>query len=318
MKAARHNPVSNPACVQPVSDKEWDFKAVPKEELEACFLYEYSREYFKRSSVLRELRELWRQYHEWRNANRRRKWDSPISRKKELGLLAHEHIERILAARLGYSTPFDLRTFPDLPWQDMQNLPKPRDWVIRQAISQAAQRRQKQKSRSDRLHIETLAQLEPPNIKTLDDFIHYHDFFHRDRSRSNTEYGFFAIDWSYPEPEIRKAFCEWLKERAGKRCQSPGVIRASRGQAADKLNWLGAFRIRKHYRKRALVEYVDSRLKVRAPYSHYPDLVKAGNKAKDLIARLFPSEVEAAKIEAQPFEYRPPTVPIKAPALKAG
>jgi hypothetical protein len=51
-----------PAPAAPLRETEWNFdkpRAVPPDEIEACFLYEYAREYYKQSGTLHDLRGPW-------------------------------------------------------------------------------------------------------------------------------------------------------------------------------------------------------------------------------------------------------------------
>jgi hypothetical protein len=225
--------------------------------------------------------------------------------------LAHEHANRILSARLGFSAPIHFRTFPALSWQELRVRSRREAWPIRHGTGQAEDRQRMRDFMGDRFHIETLAQLEPANIKSLPVWIHYHQSFRRDQDLSKTDYGFFAINWDYPLPEIRRAFARWLEERESVRKSKPRVIRKSRGNFKDKLRWLGALRIKNHYRKRDLVDYNDSKLKPDAPYRHYPDLVKKAKKAGHLISEMFPSEKEAAQLAAQPFKEDRVSIPFQ-------
>jgi hypothetical protein len=52
---------------QPLHENEWSFDDVPKEQLEACYLYEYAREFFKTSKHLQGF------FKEWNDPNRKRK-----------------------------------------------------------------------------------------------------------------------------------------------------------------------------------------------------------------------------------------------------
>jgi hypothetical protein len=112
-----------------------------------------------------------------------------------------------------------------------------------------------------------------------------------------TEYGFFAIDWGYRDAEIRRAFGEWLEDQRQERKklglsdEKPAI---SRGGFADRLNWLGALRVKNYFPKKGqLVDYDGAyltRLKVAAPYKFYTDLCKAAKRAEKEMARLFPSD----------------------------
>ena len=158
------------------------------------------------------------------------------------------------------------------------------------------------KSHSDRLHIETLRQCEPPNIRTIEAFRDYHEFYHAKLGKQdlgNSEYGFFAINWNFNDSQIVEAFKHWLSEQRkarkalGLKDAKPTV---SRGGFKDKLNWLGALRVKNHYRHKDLVAHNSPKLKLGcrpyggAPYLYYPDLLAAAKKATEEINRLFPSQ----------------------------
>jgi hypothetical protein len=112
----------------------------------------------------------------------------------------------------------------------------------------------------------------------------------------NTEYGFFAIDWDYPDSEMMQAVTEWLagkrKARAEAGLQSVKHKPISRGGYRDQLRWLGALRVRNFYPTNSMAEYTDSNLKVEAPFSHLPDLYEAAAKAENLIGQWFPAHKE--------------------------
>jgi hypothetical protein len=377
--------IAKTAMKENLSEKEWKFDSVPPDEIEACFYYEYSREYFKQSHTLQKLRVRWEAYRAWLKAHThplRARWQAyqvlqyeykkslesgkpplpkpeppppmplpkyPATPKKhEIGFIAEDYAERILSARQGFATPFDFRTFPAVSWQDLPKRPGRESWPLERGIQYAKQRQQRRKYRGDRFHIETLAQLEPPKIMTFPDWIEYHHWFRRDQDLSHTEYGFFAINWDYPVPEIRRAFSEWLNEQANERKGRPkaspsptdyglehgmfGILGnldyfrpayypspefceerkgepkrpPSRGQFKDKLRWLGALRVKKHYHYSELVDYPDANLKVEAPYKQYPDLCAAAKKAEHLISKMFPPEKEAAQIASGPLKEFPP------------
>src|SRR5205807_2348545 len=102
-----------------------------------------------------------------------------------------------------------------------------------------------------------------------------------------TEYGFFAINWRFADRDLKRTFDEWLAERR-KEVERRGWTKPDykakiRGGSMDRLNWLGALRVVKHYSKKQLVDYADTNLKVDAPYSHLPDLYKNAKKAGSLL-----------------------------------
>ena len=294
-----------PVPTAPLRETEWKFDAVPPDEIEGCYFYEYSCEYFKHSRTLQDLRTRWVASEAWSAAHWRDKPRPPITIQRVDGLLAYTVAERILNSRLGYPLAFIFQSFPSVPWQELRSETAETLPVAWGKLATADRRRERR--RNTRLHIETQAQLEPANIGTLPAWIRHHEFYRRGQDLSNTEYGFFAINWDYPPSEIRRAFGDWLEERRTEGKRKPRIRHKSRGEARDKLRLLGALRVKEHYRKRELAPPCDSRdsnLKVDAPYSHYPDLVVAANKARRLIAEMFPSEREAAQLAAAPFEQR--------------
>lgn len=295
---------------RPLSKTEWCFDSVPPSEIEACYFYEYSREYFRQSPTLQNLRDRWQAFRNWRRDQRSPY--QPVPKWHKTGLLAEVIARRILKSKSGHRVAFDFRNFPSKTWQDLRDEIRQEAWPIEHGMWEVEEQQQKRKRNTDRFHIETLAQLEPTNIRNLPTWIHIHRVFRHDQNLSKTEYGFFAINWDYPLPEIRRAFANWLKERASVIKAKPGVIRKSRGNFKDKLRWLGALRVRNHYRKRDLVDYAESKLKLDAPYRHYPDLVDNAKKAKRLISEMFPSEKGAAEIVAQPIEEDRSPIPIPA------
>lgn len=278
---------------QPLPEHEWKFDGVPKEQLEACYLYEYAREFFKSSKHLQRLL---------------KEWNDPKGKRKGKHLEAWSKALDLLSTRCEYFPPIDFRFFPQTAWQDLPVMPKTArvgfGGIIRQRATDhvnewAARHR---KSHSDRLHIETLRQCEPPNIRSIEAFRDYHEFFHAHLGKQdlgNTEYGFFAINWNFKDNQILEALKHWLSERRkarkaiGLKDAKPTV---SRGGFKDKLKCLGGLRVmefyKKHYRRKEWVSYPDQMLKmdVKAPYCYYPDLNEAANKAKQEIARLFPSQ----------------------------
>jgi hypothetical protein len=249
--------------------EEWCFKTLPKAEIEACYLYEYGREFARGDpEILKLLSEL-----QIKMAEKKRGW---------VGLL------QTLSQRFEIVfTDFPMLAFmfiPGIPWQGLSK--SDRSNIVTE-VREGYSRRQ-QKSPSRRLHIETLGQLEPANIASLRTFKFYHEIFYKD-DLGETEYGFFALNWKHTDKDIRDAFNAWLSEQRTER-NSLGIAKAkhkSRGGFSDRLNWLGALRIVNHYPAQRLADYTDSNLKIEAPYSHLPDLYANAKKARKLVAALF-------------------------------
>ena len=251
--------------------QEWDFSNVPQKETEACYLYESAREFFKKSQHLQKLRNRWCSHQKGKGVE---------------GYLAWGQALDLLRTRCKNFPDVNFKYFPEVAWQDLPDLARSR--AAEYVNYRGAQAR---KQPSDRLHIETLRQCEPANIRSLEAFQDYHDYFHPVQDEDQTEYGFFAVNWGFKSSQIVEAFKHWLNDQGEVR-RTSGLKEAkpepSRGQFRDKLNWLCALRLKNHYRKKELVDYNDARLKIAgAPYSHYPDLLDAAKKAKQEIARLF-------------------------------
>jgi len=262
---------------------EWDFKDVPGDQLEACYLYEYAREFFKSSKHLQNIQKKWNN-----SANRLEAYETC---RKALDLL------RTRCENFPYIN-FDY--FPKSTWQDLPDFPKGVPKVMRKNLRQSLAddvndwSKRFRKSRFDRLSIGTLREFEPPNVHSLEHFQEMHEVMHREQDLGNTEYGFFAVNWDFKNSQIIESFTHWLSDQREAR-KAIGLREAkrtvSRGAFSDKLNWLGALRVKNYYpHKKDLVDYSDTNLKVDAPYSHYPDLLDAAKRATEEIKQLFPTQ----------------------------
>jgi len=258
--------------------EEWDFAKVPGEELAACFAYEYARELTKQWPRLLQLLTIAKHY-------------SKLPPKHPDGwkeVRIHRLLCRIFRRRFGDCPAFWF--FPDTTWQDLEHKTR------LESVEDLNFNRGLRESPSRRLKIRTLRELEPPNVKSIEGFAYLHELF-SDEELDQTEYGFFAVDWNYPDPEIESAFKSWLKEQREERAKL-GLIeikhrKTSRGGFRDKLRRLGALRVLNHYPPEVLadlpIEVVDNpswKLKVSAPYSYLPDLYEAAKKAQRLIVEI--------------------------------
>ncbi|MEO8351711.1 MAG: hypothetical protein ABI680_08265 [Chthoniobacteraceae bacterium] len=257
------------------SRREWHFDAVPPDHLEACYSYEYSRELVRRWMRLTRLFAIWRE-----------RWQKPKGDPDRLkGYGTFRLIHKILSRRFCDFPPVFYEFFPEVCWQDLSEEQRAdmAQWV------RDGWEHHKRQLRSDRINISTLRELEPSNIKSLRTFAFVNEIL-GERDFDQTEYGFFAIDWSFEKNDIVTAFEKWLVEQSRER-ETLGLNKqkkrkGGRGGFKDKLRWLGALRVREHFRADELTDYPDTNLKVDAPYSHSPDLYEAAAKAEDLIDRL--------------------------------
>jgi hypothetical protein len=303
---------------------EWSFDDVPDDEKEACYLYEYAREFYKSSKHLQKF------YAQWKTPAKKRSGQNYLAWEKAFDLL-ETHCENF--------PRIDFENFPKIAWQDLGIWPKGAPEAVQENLKKSAAKsvnewsKRFRKSRFDRLNMATLRQLEPTRIMQqaaqsveqsyqspeeryaeqvlreaehefgqpkdylLTIFKELHEWVPWRRMSGETEYGFFAIDWGYRDAEIRRAFGEWLEDQRQERKklglsdEKPAI---SRGGFADRLNWLGALRVKNYFPKKGqLVDYDGAyltRLKVAAPYKFYTDLCKAAKRAEKEMARLFPSD----------------------------
>jgi hypothetical protein len=161
---------------------------------------------------------------------------------------------------------------PNISWQEL-------DEKMRSTLVQIHTR-----ARSDgSLKMEPEKELDESELD-IKRFRHRCESWQDEFDRERTEYGFFAINWRYADREIKRTFAEWLsQQREEVKWTEIDYKTKARGGSMDRLNWLGARRVVKHYRKTQLVDYADTNLKVDAPYSHLPDLYKNAKKAGNLL-----------------------------------
>jgi len=174
--------------------EEWDFRSVHQSEIETCFIYEYARELVRRSPRISDL---------------------CAKLKANVTASAFGEFSKIIDKCLPDASAivFARKLFPDSPWQRLDE--KLRSKVVKE-ITEGVQHYWKSLP-FGKLHIQTLRQLEPANIRSLEAFRYLHEIFHTE-DINGTEYGFFAINWSYPESEIKRTFgngCQ-TSEKAGR------------------------------------------------------------------------------------------------------
>lgn len=313
MKSEAGKKISDAMGAQPPAKHEWDFagtKALPNDEIEACYLYEYARDFFKGSPILQKLRRAWEKHNTHESAK---------------GLDAWCQAHDLLAKNYGYFPYITFDSFPIVAWQDL-----PKDGAAQGPKAEMNSRKslaedvndwfgRERKSPFDRLYMATLRELGTLNSRPADILdlvagrlprrqelsetyaLAVSEFemwnLHRPPSE-HTEYGLFLINWSYGDPEIKRAFDEWLNGQRQERKRRSLVSHkpvSNRGGFRDKLRWLGALRVMEFYKQKCnrrtdWVTHPEQMLRpeVKAPYSYYPDLSAAAKKAKQEIARLFP------------------------------
>jgi hypothetical protein len=173
--------------------------------------------------------------------------------------------------------------FPNTPWQGLGQNERSR---LVKGVNNSPQHYWNSLP-SHKLRIKTIKF--ETNVETNGTFRYGSEPF-RDEDNSQIESGFLKINWNYPDAELKRAFAKWLsEERKGREKRGLTEIKykpKGRGGFRDRLNWLGALRVAKHYSKNQLVDYADTNLKVDAPYSHLPDLYENAKKAAKLLDML--------------------------------
>ena len=255
---------------------EWNFRSIPKSEVETCFIYEYARELVRRSPRISDLLARWKagckareKTPEWYEGNK-----ACIELIKALNICFPDCPSLILEG------------FPDSPWQELSQ--KVRAKLVEETTEGV--HHNWNRLPYDKLHLQTLRALTTANVRSIETFRYFHEIFHN-RELSETEYGFFAINWGYPDPEIRRAFGKWLSEQSqGREKRGLREIKykpRGRGALRDQLNWLGALRVKEHYPRKQLVNYPHPSLKVTArPYWNLTDLYDGAKKAREVLSRL--------------------------------
>ena len=174
---------------------EWDFSTVPREQLAACFVHEYARELTRQWPKLLQLLGKATHYFELPKGHADR-WK---------GFRIYQLVYRIFSRRFGHCPAFWL--FPDTCWQNLNAKERLR---LVAAVNFPAEYK--------RVSIHTLRELEPAKQRSIETFALVHEFL-SDEELDGTEYGFFAVDWNYPDREIESAFKSWLRKQRNERAK---------------------------------------------------------------------------------------------------
>jgi hypothetical protein len=269
-------------------ESEWHFDGLPQDEVEPCYLYEYGREWAKQLPAFSELLGKWRATAAKGGCRRNTKAGLPFSERLKPIRQLRRFFEADEVVR-GSFPSVTFHEFPETPWQDIRE--NARRFLLE---SFRGMRDRWGNLPHDRLFISTLRELRPTNVDSIEAFRFLHEVWSR-RAVDQTEYGFFAVDWNYPDPEIRRALEVWLREQRKYRkaagLPGPQASQRSRGGLRDRLRWLGALRFRNHYTPAELRNHADAQLfGGRAPYCHLPDLYANAKRAEDLLPVLFAAD----------------------------
>jgi hypothetical protein len=226
--------------------KEWDFRKIPKPEIETCFIYEYARELARRSPGILDDPFILGQIG-WSA----RKKTPQLSKGKKVCLEFRKTMTNCFSDFLYLYGD----SFPATSWQGLDQK------VRSELVEEVNYGRQ---HRWNSLPVRKL------RIK-------------RDS---------FAINWHYPDAELKRTFAKWLlKQRKDREKSERPEIKykqKGRGGFSDRVRWLGALRLVQHYRTSQLVNYEnqDAKLKIAAPYRYSSDLYKNARKARNLLNKL--------------------------------
>ena len=258
--------------------KEWDFRSIPKFETEACYIYEYARELTRRSPRILKL------FVPWQTGRRAGEGTPQFSKGGE----AYKEFRKIMTACFPDFPLINGDWFPDTPWQGLDD--EVRSRLVKEVNSGPEHRWNN--SPIHKVSLETL-KFKKPNAKMGSWEWKYVPKPFREEDISQTERGFFTINWAYSDTQLKRAFAKWLLEERKIKYKPAGP---GRGGSWDRLNWLGALRQKEYYRtKKQLVDSADAqgdKLKIGASfYSQYRDLRDAAKKGRGLL-NAFLSQVE--------------------------
>jgi hypothetical protein len=271
MQGGARFPVKTKQRPKPEKDeldrKEWDFSSIPESEIEACFIYEYARELARRSPRISALFAI---------------GQIACSAGHDEGRKAH--IRNIMTACFPDFPTINEDWFPGTPWQGL-------DQKVRSALVGEVNNGPQHYWNSLPIHKLSIETMKFDKNVGANGTLRYVPQPFREEDISQTESGFFAINWNYPDAELRRAFAKWLSEERKDRV-SRGLTeikyKRKRGGFIDRLRSLGALRVVNHYRTNQLVDYEaqDAKLKVAAPYRYSSDLYESAKKAGKLLDML--------------------------------
>jgi hypothetical protein len=250
---------------------EWDFREIPKTEVEACFIYEYARELTKRSPRILNL------FAQWRAGSNAGKKTPQSSIARE----AYKEFRKIMTACFPDFPFISEDWFPDTPWQKLDVQVRSR---LLKEVNNGPQHYWNSLP-SHKLSIRAF-KFEKRNEMAWGEWQYVPEPF-RKEDISHTERGTFAINWHYPDAQLKRAFAEWVseqrKDRERRGLREIKYRPRGRGGFRDQLNWLGALRVKEHYPRKQLVDYPWPSLKVAAGHLNLTDLYEAAKKARELV-----------------------------------
>lgn len=255
---------------------EWLFLKTPKNEIKACFAFEYAREVARKSLRVSELLSIWK-------AGQSARKGTSESKKANKALIDLVRIMR--ACFPEFLVVFDDR-FPDTPWRDLGRELRlgMMDYQVQELQDKRSQRR------SERLSIDLSGVFDSPEMNFIT-FQHLHECLSHDDFSQN-EYGLIAINWSYPIRELKQAFDDWVEEESENR-KARGLVGTRRKEKTgrggfpflDRLNRLGALRLVNRYRWKELPNYTRKKDNTYC-YGGVRELRDGAAKARELLDTL--------------------------------
>jgi len=213
---------TTPASLPELPPREWDFRAVPDEELDICFLYEYAREHVKRS----------------------RRWHTLTTRliapqgTKVPGLNGLHREIRSIFGKAPFLYWFALPDFVGSPWPTIGREERRREAAeFNHGRSQAHSFRE-----AIALNITLARDLAAFAKAGADDYaswVRLDQCFHDETDQR--EYGFLAINWNHTDGQLVAAFEEWLADKRGGRADIES--RQGKTKPRQHLKALGAKRL---------------------------------------------------------------------------
>jgi hypothetical protein len=254
--------------------EELDFRSVPQDEIETCYIYEYARELTIRTSKLSNL------FKQWLNGRKAGKG----TRQFADGLKAYREFRNTMTTCFPDFPLINGEWFPDTPWQKLEK-------EVQQQLVKQVNSGPEHYWHSLPHHKISIEMHKFEKQVTNGEWKVYPEPF-KEEDLAQTDRAFLRINWNYPDTQIISAFADWLsKERKEREQIGLSKIKykpKGRGGCKDQLNWLAGLRVAKAYRKSELVDDNGYSLKstVPRPYLNYAELCEGAKKARQVLSSL--------------------------------
>jgi hypothetical protein len=210
-----------------LDEAEWNFEKLPGCEVAPCSFYEYAREFATHS---RRWNDLTTQLHNLRQLPKN-------DRRKRGQIKVIREILALFPCRPGnylFCSPhFTVTPWIKLPSSERKTIAGEWEAELRQAASL-----NKLLSLTITLQRD-LAQWAKSGVRNFEDWARLDSLLHGQGQQR--EYGFFAINWDYPDGHLIAEFTKWLKQKRGK--QPAGGSQRGQNKQRQHLRALGAKRL---------------------------------------------------------------------------